>query len=166
MPNSHPEGVGHRMSKLIWLLPLLAFVFSAAPAQNNHTQLQVVSSALDASTRAITVSLVNRSPKNIVAYVLKLEQFDPFGKLIGLPLTVGDDNVFMLFYGPNHGAIIPPGADFVKQFISAPDAATATAFVVAVVYEDRTAAVIRKKLPFCSRTGPCTRNTHRRRQTC
>jgi hypothetical protein len=104
------------MSKLLMLF--IGFALTAALAQNTH--LQITSSIFDANTHSTSVSLANHSQKNIIAYVIKIEQLDAVGNPIGIPLTIGTDNVLVQFYGPNTGAMIVPGSDLTRQYPLAP----------------------------------------------
>ena len=64
---------------------------AAAQTSTNRTQLDIVSSMLDAKSQTLTVTFANRSTKTIVAYVVQIRQSDASGKDIGSPLTIGTE---------------------------------------------------------------------------
>ena len=120
------------------------FLCAAVMAQNSPTQLEVTSSNLDINSHQITVTLVNRGSETVVTYTLQIHQFDGSGKRLDvIPLVVTIDHVFDLMYANepdlSRYGFVRPGASFVNQFGSLPDAVSASATVIAVVYKDRTA---------------------------
>lgn len=119
----------------ILLLPLLATTTFAQAS----LQLEAVSANLKPNSHQITVTMVNHSTKVAVAWFLDIRQFNAAGKQLNANLEVGLDWAGSLAWGdePNANFILP-GAEGKAQFGAAPDAISATAALLAVIYKDRT----------------------------
>jgi hypothetical protein len=123
--------------QLFRILPIAVLLCTAAAAQ---TQLEVVSATVDPDAHQVNVVLVNHSGKIAVAYALSVKQFDAAGKQVGEALSVGMDWAGMLVWGDRADPhFILPGAEGKVPFGLLPDAVSATASMLAVVYKDRTA---------------------------
>ena len=119
-----------------FLFPLLAI---AAMAQA-LPEVEVASSRLDLDSHRIAVTLVNHGSKVAVAWFLEVRQFDAAGKEVNVPLKAGVDWAGSLVWGDEPNAnFIAPGAKGKQEFGAAPEAASATAALQAVIYKDRTA---------------------------
>ena len=116
---------------------LAAVIVFAGPP----TQVQVQSANIDGNT--ITVTLVNTGSKPAVAWTVDVRQYDASGAPLPIaPLIVGHDYVFSLLYpGRGHAAErdqLMPGAQKTIKVGADPNAASATATLLAVIYADRT----------------------------
>lgn len=126
------------MEKRFFLLSLLAAAAWAQPS----ISLEVLSSAVDLESHRVIIDVANQSSKVVTAYTLTIRQLDASNKAIGEPGNVGVD---LLAYRPEgagspQGSEIQPGATaaFPVGVVSLPDAASAKASVIGVVYADRT----------------------------
>lgn len=117
----------------IFPVALSAFFCAAATAQ---THLQVISSNVDPLDHQRGVELFNTSDKTVVAYMLRITQFDGAGKSLG-SFEIGYDNLCFNPADPRNLDLIAPGKMALRVIGHDATAFSIEGTVAGVVYEDR-----------------------------